>query len=327
MIRFLSILILLVSCTMGNAQEYIPSNKIQVIVSHSYYTISYSEAHEQAEWVYYVLTSKMVQGPYSRTDDFRPDPFVKTGSASKKDYYKSGYDRGHLAPAADMTHSATAMSESFYYSNMSPQEPSFNRGGWKKLESQVRNWAVANDSIYVVTGPVLSSDLPAIGANSVAVPDYYYKVIYAPKLESMVAFLMPNQKLSLSTKDYGVSVDEVELKTGIDFFPQLADSLEAALEKDNNAGQWDFNSSSSYTKSSSHSTSTVAVQCLGISKSSGNRCRNKTKDPTGYCHLHQSQNLQPSDTESSRCMAITQKGTQCKRDSKTGSNYCWQHEK
>jgi endonuclease G len=90
-----------------------------------------------------------------RKDNFRSDPKVKTGSAALSDYKGSGYDRGHLAPAADFKWSATAMSESFYMSNMSPQVPGFNRGIWKNIESTVRNWAVENDEIYIVTGPVL----------------------------------------------------------------------------------------------------------------------------------------------------------------------------
>ena len=110
------------------------------IISHTAYTLKYSEQHEQASWVAYTLKSSHTSGTVGRTNDFREDYKVKTGSASLSDYKGSGYDRGHLAPAADFKWSSTAMSESFFMSNMSPQKPGFNRGIWKKLESRKLPW-------------------------------------------------------------------------------------------------------------------------------------------------------------------------------------------
>ena len=129
------------------------------IVEHENYSLCYNENYEQASWVFYELTKDEVVGDLERTDDFREDPLVSTGSASLEDYVGSGYDRGHIAPAADMEFSATAMSESFYMSNMSPQHPSFNRGRWKSLESEVRKWAYSREAIWVTSGPVLKGDL------------------------------------------------------------------------------------------------------------------------------------------------------------------------
>ena len=109
------------------------------IVKHTAFTLCYSEAHEQAKWVAYHLTAEMCDNSgEERTNNFRTDPDVKTGSASPEDYKKSGFDRGHLCPAGDMGWSEQTMSESFFMSNMSPQAPSFNRGIWKKLEEQIR---------------------------------------------------------------------------------------------------------------------------------------------------------------------------------------------
>jgi len=160
------------------AQDLFPTSTTNQVVDHTYYSLSYSEDHEQAEWVYYMLTGEMVRsGSVSRTDNFREDPSVTTRSASLGDYKGSGYDRGHLCPAGDMQINNISMSESFYMSNMSPQEPSFNRGIWKKLESTVRNWAVKEDTIYVVTGGVLSSSKGSIGPCRVTVPEYYYKMV------------------------------------------------------------------------------------------------------------------------------------------------------
>jgi len=131
-----------------HAADYTPVSP-NPIVEHSAYSLGYNEDHDQATWVAYTLTGAQATSKlYERTDIFRDDPAVVTGSATLADYKGSGYDRGHLAPARDMTWSRTAMSESFYMSNMSPQIPGFNRGIWKQLESQVRQYAVDRGLIY-----------------------------------------------------------------------------------------------------------------------------------------------------------------------------------
>ena len=188
----------------------------------------------------YELTEKETEGKYKRTNKFIVDPDILTGSASSKDYKKSGYDQGHLAPAADMAWSKTVMKESFYYSNISPQEPSFNRGIWKKLEEHVRGWAIENNAIYVVTGPVLTDGLPTIGPNKVAVPKYYYKVILdytLPEIKA-IGFIMPNAGSSAPLQNYTVTVDSVEKFTGIDFFYRLPDDQEKIIESILDVGAW-----------------------------------------------------------------------------------------
>jgi endonuclease G len=141
------------------------------------FDLSYNETHEQANWVMYILTREELEGSVERSDDFRQDKKIPTGSASLADYRKSGYDRGHLAPAADMKWSEEAMSESFLMSNMSPQKPYFNRGIWKKLEEHVREIGRENDSVLVITGPVFKDILDSIGENEVSVPGYYFKLL------------------------------------------------------------------------------------------------------------------------------------------------------
>jgi len=269
-------------------QEYIPISDGQ-IVFHSYYMLSYSEKNEQAIWVYYELTPEMIYGAVSRTDDFREDNSIEEGSASLEDYKGSGYDRGHLAPAADMKLNRTSMSESFYLSNMSPQEASFNRGGWKKLEELVRTWCLEENKLYVVTGPIFQDNKGTIGMNQVTVPGYYYKVIFDPTDEQkMIGFIMPNEKLTNSLVSYVVTVDKIEEITGKDFFSQLDDTIENSLESINHSNKWNFTITST-SSSSSKSSATTSVQCKGIAKSTGVRCKKKTTNPNGYCHYHQDQ--------------------------------------
>lgn len=209
------------------------------IIKHTYYTLAYSEENEQANWVYYELTPDFINGSQSRTDDFRPDSSVSTGSATLADYKGSGFDRGHLCPAADMTLNKTSMSETFFLSNMSPQVAGFNRGIWSTLEDKVRKWASEYSKLYVVTGPIFKDNIGSIGEDKVTVPGYYYKVLYDGN-NRMIGLILPNASSAKSLDQFVIKVDSIESLTGIDFFSGLEDSLENQLEGSINTASWDF---------------------------------------------------------------------------------------
>lgn len=215
-----------------------------IIVQHTGYTLSYAEEYEQPYWVAYVLTAdKVFSNSSTRQDNFREDPYVPTGSATLADYKGSGYDRGHLIPAADQKWSEQAMDDSFYLSNMSPQVGSFNRGIWAKLESVVRTFAAQNQTICVVTGPVLTDGpYESIGINQVAVPNYYYKAIldYSGDEHKAIGFLLKNEGSSADLTSFAVSIDYLEELTGLDFFPALPDDEEEVLEASFDVTLWDF---------------------------------------------------------------------------------------
>jgi len=219
---------------------YSPSSTTDQIVKHSYYSLSYSEKDEQAEWVFYKLTDENLNGDIDRTDDFRVDPKVTTISAEKSDYYKSGYDRGHLAPAGSMKINYKSMSESFYLSNMSPQTAGFNRGVWKRLEGEIRKLARVNDSIFVVSGPILDNPLSSIGANEVSVPRAYYKTLLAYKdgVAKGLAFILPHESSKEDLYNYAVSIDSVEIVTNIDFYKGLDSEEQVEIEKNYDATIW-----------------------------------------------------------------------------------------
>jgi len=239
----------------------------------------------------------MLMGQSERGNNFRPDPSVPDGSAQLSDYNKSGYDRGHLCPAGDMTFNAQAMSETFYLSNMSPQVPAFNRGIWKSLETLVREWAEEDDSIYIVTGGILSESKGIIGIDRVTVPTKFYKVIYDLTGEKkMIAFILPNEKGIKQLSEYVVTVDSVHEVTGIDFFSCLPDTLRNRLEETSDISKWDFNM---ITKSSTGRSG----QFNGVSDTSSITSGQK------------------------QCAAITKSGRRCKRLAMAGSDYCWQHQK
>lgn len=231
--------------TLKVQDSFLPTSTTNEIIKHEHYAISYSEKHEQAEWVAYELTKESIQAPnVKRTGDFRPDRQVANRSAHPKDYKNSGYDRGHLAPAGDMAFSQEAMSETFLMSNMSPQVRAFNGGAWRELEENVRDWAYKFKHLYVVTGPVLTrKKLGTIGQNSVTIPSYYFKVLLdlvGPEIKA-IAFLMPNEVTDKHLSKFAVTIDEVEEITGIDFFSNLLDEAsEEKLERNSNPDLWPF---------------------------------------------------------------------------------------
>jgi len=231
--RTLTFLILLVISNGLLAQLEIPKYDIDdTIIKHRGYTLSYNSKYKQANWVAYLLTREETVKRFQRGEFFAPDPMIP-GTDFSIDYQKSGYDRGHLAPAADMGYSMETMVQSFFYSNMSPQLPRFNRGVWKKMEMQVRNWAVEYDSLYVVTGPIFDSVMPTIGPHHVAVPKAYYKVLLQKQNGNWVGigFILPNSNTKVEFKEYVTSIDKVEEITGLDFFWGVDDKLEIEIEK------------------------------------------------------------------------------------------------
>ncbi len=212
---------------------FFPEQKGDQLLRYTNINIAYDEKNEQALWVCYLLTRSHLDNPVcKRKNNFKSDTNIYSGSASPKDYYKSGYDRGHLAPAADMLWSEDAMKESFYMSNMSPQKPGFNRGIWKRLETAVRKTALIEDSLIIITGALFIDSIESIGDNNVIVFDKYYKVIIdisAPHIGA-VAFVIPNKNSKLSLDNFAISIDSLESLSKINFLSSLPDDLEHQLE-------------------------------------------------------------------------------------------------
>ena len=206
------------------------------IHGYSGFSLCFRNSYKDAEWVSYTLTQEKLIKNARRTNKFIEDKNISTGSAKLSDYKASGYDRGHLAPAADMAWSEQSENESFLMSNMTPQVPQFNRGIWKELEAQVRKYAQSLDFLVVATGPVLEKqpeEYSTIGQNKVCVPEYFYKVLLAKDKGGnwqSIGFIIPNEKSEQDIFSYKVCVNEVEERCGIDFFSALDDSIEEEVE-------------------------------------------------------------------------------------------------
>ncbi len=229
------------------AGDEIPKLKVkrkEQVIRHEGYTVSYNSDYRIANWVAYELTDKeAVSKKAERSNKFVADPEVKGAMATNGDYHRSGYDRGHLAPAADMKWSVKAMRESFYMSNICPQKPGLNRGIWNQLEEDCRMWAKENGALMIVAGPVISANMERLGENRVAVPEKFYKVIcrYAGDTPTAIGFVFENRNYSdESLLNFAVPVDEVETVTGIDFFPSFPDSIENRMESSVDWTSWSF---------------------------------------------------------------------------------------
>ena len=240
---------IILSCTIYNvgniySQNWEPKGQSENIIKHHYYTLSYSEEHEQAEWVQYKLQPHLFDKNISRTNNFRKDPFVKALSAQLTDYKSSGYDRGHLAPAGDMKYNINAMSESFYLSNISPQNPSFNRRIWRMIENKFRDWASEYGELIIITAGVLHQEqLDTIGENNISVPKYYYKVAIDPSNHKRnIALLIENKSSKEPIVNYVVSIDSLESFTGIDFFHHLDKDIQNEIESQTHIGLWNWTS-------------------------------------------------------------------------------------
>ena len=214
------------------------------VIKHEGYTVSYNSEYRIANWVAYELTATEAKSKKTeRSNKFVSDPQVKGATAMNEDYTRSGYDRGHLAPAGDMKWSAKAMRESFYLSNICPQKPKLNRGIWKDLEEQCRLWALDNGSLLIVTGPVITGDMKRLGKNKVAIPKSFYKVLcyYTEKGYKGIGFLFENRDYKdNSLKSMVIPIDSVEKVTGIDFFPSIPDEQEKEMEATVDWSSWSF---------------------------------------------------------------------------------------
>lgn len=220
---------------------YIPGHEV---VRHTGYTLSWNEDNLVADWVAYELTAEELDTQeVSRTEDFRPDPAVRK-SSQLDDYRNSGFSRGHLAPAQDFKWSASAMSDTFFLTNMVPQkQDNYNAGIWLSAENAVRDSARITGSVYVVTGPVLTDgSYNTIGENKVTVPKECYKALLVIDEEGEVHTIAMSIPQTAGKKEkinkYLMSVNELEELTGLDFFPSLDDEVEEKAEETYDLDFW-----------------------------------------------------------------------------------------
>ncbi len=218
----------------------IPDSIPSQIVDYTGMTLSFNARRHTPNWVAWELTADETTGSVKRSSTFYNDPDV-AGCPETYDYLYSGYDRGHMAPAADMKWSADAMKETFYLTNICPQDHKLNIGSWNNLEEKCRSLARIDSAIVIVSGPLyLHPTNEFLGDNRVEVPSHFFKVILSPYAEqpSAIAFLIANSSHTEGLQKSATSINEIESLTGYDFFSALPDEIEEELESQNDFMKW-----------------------------------------------------------------------------------------
>lgn len=218
----------------------LPDSIDSEMVNYSAMSLSFNKSLHIPNYVVWELTGDETNGDFPRNNAFATDWDVE-GCPTLDDYRNSGYDRGHMMPAADARFSQEAMTESFYLTNMCPQAGALNHGSWKTLEEKCRIWAQADSAIIIICGPVVTDRITEhIGFSEVAVPDLFFKVILSPFANPprAIGFVMPNGKVHGGIQAAAVSVNDVEKITGYDFFSALPDELEEEIESQCKFNYW-----------------------------------------------------------------------------------------
>lgn len=218
-------------------------NVSEQILQRKGYTVSYNKDLKIPNWVAWELTPEKLVERESRTDKFLPDPDQPEHEAVTTDDYKgAGMDRGHMCPAGDNRWHWKAMQESFYMTNICPQNHNLNRGDWKELEESCRRWAQEEGKIYIVCGPILYDQRHrTIGKkHKITVPEAFFKVVLCADSNppKAIGFIYKNASGNHPLDSYVNTVDEVERITGIDFFPALPDEIEEKVEAEYDLKLW-----------------------------------------------------------------------------------------
>lgn len=213
------------------------------IVEHTGFTTSYNHNTLVPDWAAYDLTAEELQGTYKPSCSYSWNPHLQGRQASREDYSNSGWDKGHMVPKADLKWSNEAYIESYYFTNVCPQDHGFNAGDWRKLEEFVRRMANKFGTVYVVCGPIFQgNEYGYLGNNRVAIPDAFFKAILAPKDGGFISigFVMNNSSSKRQNyRNCALSINDIEQITGLDLFYALDDRIEDSVEGTYHLGDWE----------------------------------------------------------------------------------------
>ena len=217
----------------------VPRGLCDTLIGYEAFAVHFNGCRGIANCAAYELLPDELLGQAERAGEFMQDVAVE-GCPAPADYAGSGMDRGHLVPAADLKWNAMAMRQSFFLTNVAPMHKGLNEGNWAKLEEKVREWAARDSGLLVFTGPVICDRDTTLASGHVKVPGAYYKIIMAPcvRPRRVIAFIYPNGSSAAPLRQHAVSVDEVERRTGLDFFPLLLPDEQRRLESKVNLAVW-----------------------------------------------------------------------------------------
>lgn len=224
----------------GLEKVILPTTLVEQLKNYTGFTVSFNKDNHTPNYVAWELLGTEVTNEVDRSDWFWKDESV-VGCPEYKDYTGSGYDRGHMCPAADQKWSQEAMWDCFVMANMCPQKNELNAGAWETLESKTRQWAKRDSAVVVIAGPIYEGNAQKrIGNIGVRVPDAFFKALLAPYVANprAIAFVYPNMASPGNMQDYAMSVDELEELLGYDLFSTLPDDIEKKVEASYSFTEW-----------------------------------------------------------------------------------------
>ena len=202
----------------------IPKGVANQVINYQAIRVNFNPSLRIPNCVAYELTATMVAMADAPDHEVRKNYNYAKDSSVKScpdnwEYRSSGYSRGHMAPAMDMRWDKTAMQQCFYMTNMCPQDTKLNNDHWRVLEEKVHRWAKRDKRILIFTGPIMGKSPKMIGKDkaNIAVPDAFFKVLYAPEQGRSIAFIYENRPSPGGISKYAVTVAEVERRTGLTF--------------------------------------------------------------------------------------------------------------
>ena len=218
--------------------------RAEILLEQYGYTVSYNPDLCIPNWVAWELNAEKLVERESRNSKFTPNPKLPEDMAlTTKEYTGSGWDRGHMCPAGDNKYHWRAMNESFYMTNICPQNHNLNRGDWKELEEACRRWAEV-EPVYIVCGPI-NYRTPKYGyigkTFRIRIPDAFFKVVLTGMQSGKpraIGFIYKNEAGNNKRDHYVNSVDEVERITSMDFFSALPDEMENRVEASCRKDEW-----------------------------------------------------------------------------------------
>lgn len=224
----------------GLEKVKLPDGTPEQIKEYTGFTVSFNKENHTPNYVAWELLGSEVSNDIDRSDNFWQDPDIE-GCPAHRDYSYSGYDRGHMCPAADQKWSEEAMFDCFVMANMCPQDHQLNAGAWNTLENKERQWAQRDSAIMIIAGPIYEpADTKRVGDIGVRVPSAFFKAFVAPyvAIPRAIAFVYPNMTSPGNMQDYAMSVDELEEILGYDLFHELPDHIEKAVEAEFSFTEW-----------------------------------------------------------------------------------------
>ncbi len=211
------------------------------ILEKSYFTIGYNNRYRQPEWVSYRLTKPLMDQPgLSHNEKFTEDLDIAGNYPIFPDYRRTRLGALQLVSPAEMGWSMIATRETFLSSNICPQDTSISNGVWQELTRQSQQWAIDKGALHIVSGTVFQGRIRSFGRNRISIPSHFYKVLLdftPPKLQG-VGFIIPNRATELSLRRFMVSIDSVEVFTGMNFFSGVPEHIQETLESSLTPRDW-----------------------------------------------------------------------------------------